>query len=99
MSNWIGLGIILFVVACALLALSQLGKPYDVTIDEYERRAKEAPGLLSAGIVGLQKVLDPAMEKAAVAQEDLRQGRYNGEQESGDPPEAGNADSHDQQTT
>jgi hypothetical protein len=99
MSNWIGLGIILFVVLCALFALSQLGKPYDVTVEEYERRAKEAPGLLSAGLVGLQKALDPAMEKAVEAQEDLRQGRYNGEQESGDPPEAGDADSHDEQTT
>jgi hypothetical protein len=38
---------------------------------------------------GLQKFLDPAAQKAAEVQEDLRQGRYNKEQESGDPPEAG----------
>ena len=59
----------------------------------------EAPGLLSAGLVGLQKALDPATEKAVEAQEDLRQGRYDGEQESGDPPEAGEPDSSEQQTT
>jgi hypothetical protein len=99
MGDWIGLGIIILVVICGLVGLSHLGKPYDVTVEEYERRAHEAPGLLSAGLVGLQKALDPATEKAVEAQEDLRQGRYDGEQGSGDPPEAGDPDSGEQQTT
>jgi hypothetical protein len=99
MGDWIGLGIIILVVICGLVGLSHLGKPYDVTVEEYERRAHEAPGLLSAGLVGLQKALDPATEKAVEAQEDLRQGRYDGEQGSGDPPEAGEPDSGEQQTT
>ena len=64
MGDWIGLGIIILVVICGLVGLSHLGKPYDVTVEEYERRAHEAPGLLSAGLVGLQKALDPATEKA-----------------------------------
>jgi hypothetical protein len=34
------------------------------------------------------------MEKAVEVQEDLRQGRYDGEQESGDPPEAGDQDNN-----
>jgi hypothetical protein len=99
MGDWIGLGIIVLVVIGGLMGLSHLGKPYDVTVEEYERRAHEAPGLISAGLVGLQKALDPATEKAVEAQEDLRQGRYDGEQESGDPPEAGEPDSGEQQTT
>jgi hypothetical protein len=89
MSNWIGLGVILFLVICGVAAVAHLSKPYDITVEEYERRAHEAPGLLSAGIVGLQKALDPAMGKAVEVQEDLKQGRYDGEQESGDPPVAG----------
>ena len=32
------------------------------------------------------------MQKAVEAQEDLKQGRYDGEQGSGDPPEAGGSD-------
>jgi hypothetical protein len=40
-------------------------------------------------LVSLQKALDPSKEKAAEVLEDLKQGRYDGEQESGDPPEAG----------
>jgi hypothetical protein len=31
----------------------------------------------------------PRMQRAVEVQEDLRDGRYDGEQESGDPPEAG----------
>ena len=39
MGDWIGLGIIVLVVICGLMGLSHLGKPYDVTVEEYERRA------------------------------------------------------------
>jgi hypothetical protein len=89
MSNWIGLGVILLLVIGAIFGLAQLSKPYEVSVEEFERRAQEGPGLISAGLVGLQKVLDPAMQKAVEVQEDLRQGRYDGEQGSGEPPEAG----------
>ncbi len=89
MNDWIGLGIIAFLILCGLFGLSRLSKPYDVSTEEFERRAQEGPGLLGAGLVGIQKALDPAMQKAVEVQEDLRQGRYDGEQESGDPPEAG----------
>jgi len=89
MSDWIGLGIIALLVLCGLFGLSQLSKPYDITTEEFERRAQEGPGLLGAGLVSLQKALDPSKEKAAEVLEDLKQGRYDGKQESGDPPEAG----------
>ena len=89
MSDWIGLGVIAFLVLCGLFGLSQLSKPYDLTSEEFEKRAQEGPGLLGASLVGLQKALDPSKEKAVEVLEDLKQGRYNGEDESGDPPEAG----------
>jgi hypothetical protein len=89
MNDWIGLTIIGFLVLCGLFGLWGLSKPYNITTDEFERRAKEGPGLLGAGLVGIQKALDPAMQKAVEAQEDLKQGRYDGEQGSGEPPEAG----------
>ncbi len=92
MNDWIGLGVIAFLVLCGLFALSKLGKPYDLTTEEFEKRAQEGPGLLGAGLVGLQKALDPALEKAVIAQEDLREGRYAGEQGSGEPPEPGDKD-------
>ena len=89
MSDWVGIAVIVFVVLCGLFGLSRLSKPYDVSVEEFEKRAQEGPSLLSAGLSGLNKFLDPAAQKAAEVQEDLRQGRYDGEQESGDLPEAG----------
>lgn len=89
MSDWIGLAIVAFLVLCGLAALSRLGKPYDVSVEEFEKRAQEGPGLISAGLVGLQKALDPAKEKSVEVLEDLKQGRYNKEDDTGDPPEAG----------
>ena len=97
MSDWIGLGVIALLVLRGLFGISRVSKPYDVTTEEFERRAQEGPGLLGAGLVGIQKALDPAMQKAVEVQEDLRQGHYDGEQESGDPPEAG--DGNDQKVT
>ena len=95
MKDWIGLAVIAFLVLCGLLALSRLGKPYDVSVEEFEKRAQEGPGLLGASLMGLQKALDPAAEKAIEAQEDLKRGRYNKEDESGDPPEPGDEDRSD----
>lgn len=95
MSDWIGLLIIGLLVLCGIFGLTRLSKPYDVTAEEFERRAQEGPGLLGAGLIGIQKALDPAVEKAAVVQEDLKQGRYDGEQGSGEPPEAGDGDGND----
>src|ERR1041384_8404682 len=89
MSDWIGLGVLAFLVLWGLFGLSQLSKPYRVSTEEFERRAQEGPGLLGASLVGIQKALDPSKEKAVEVLEDLKQGRYNKEQESGDPPEAG----------
>src|SRR5580765_7623932 len=89
MSDWIGLLVIGFLALCGIIGLTQLSRPYNVTPEEFEKRAQEGPGLLGAGLIGIQKALDPAMEKAVVVQEDLRDGRYDGEQGSGEGPEAG----------
>jgi hypothetical protein len=89
MNDWIGLGVIAFLVLCGLFGLSQLSKPYDVSTEEFERRAQEGPGLLGAGLISIQKALDPSAERAAAVQEDFKAGHYDGEDESGDPPEAG----------
>ena len=89
MSDWIGLAVIAFVILCVVFGFSRVSKPYDVSNEEFEKRAQEGPGLLGAGLVGLQKALDPSKEKAVEVVEDLKRGRYDGEQGSGEPPEAG----------
>jgi hypothetical protein len=89
MGDWIGLAIIGFIVLCGVFAVWQLSKPYEVSVEEFEKRAAEAPSLLSAGFIGLQKILDPATAKAVAAQEDFKEGRYDKKQAKGDGDEAG----------
>ncbi|HEY6232503.1 MAG TPA: hypothetical protein VIW64_14670 [Pyrinomonadaceae bacterium] len=89
MSDWIGLTIFGGVVLCGVAALWWLSRPYEVSVEEFEKRAAEAPSLLSAGFVGLQKILDPATTKAVIAQEDFKEGRFDAEQAKGDGDEAG----------
>ena len=92
MSDWIGLAVIGSLVVGAIAFLVYLSRPYEVTTEEFEKRAAEAPSLLSAGFVGLQKILDPATAKAVIAQEDFRQGRFDAKQAKGDGDEAGDSD-------
>jgi len=84
MSDWVGLGVILLLVIGAVAGLSVLGKPYEVSQEEFDKRAHENRGMMGAGMLGLQKFLDPAAGKAVEVQEDLKQGYLDGEQESGD---------------
>lgn len=83
-NDWVGLGLIAGLALFAVVALSRLARPYAISNEEYERRVSEGPGLLGAGLVGLQKALDPAAEKSIEVQQDLRAGHLDGEQESGD---------------
>jgi hypothetical protein len=89
MGDLIGIGFIALLVLAAVIGLLKLSQPYDVSTEEFEKRAHEAPSLISAGMSGLQKMLDPAAGKSMEVLEDLKQGYYNGEQESGDKPESG----------
>ena len=89
MSDWVGIGVIAFVILCVVFGFSRLSKPYDVSNEEFEKRAQEGPGLLGASLMGLQKALDPSKEKSVEVLQDLKQGRYDGEQGSGGPPDAG----------
>jgi hypothetical protein len=95
MSDWTGLAVIGFVFLIGLLALWRLSKPYDVTVEEFEKRAHEAPSLMSAGLVGLQKILDPATAKAVEAQEEFKQGRFDIEQPKGEGPDPGDVPPED----
>jgi hypothetical protein len=99
MNDWIGLAVIGFIVLCAVFAVWQLSKPYDVSVEEFEKRAHEAPSLMSAGFVGLQKILDPATAKAVQAQQDFKEGRFDAEQGKGDGPEPGEAEGSRQEQT
>jgi len=87
-SEWIGLGVIALVIIGGLLLLNQITKPYDVKDEEEFQRRKQI-GARTAGVMGLQQILDPQVKRSVEVQQDLRRGIYDDEEEPDDPPEAG----------
>ncbi len=87
MGSLLGIGFIVLLIAGAIYGLSLLNKPYKVTEEEYEKRVNEGPGLLSAGLTGLQKILDPAAERAEAVVQDFKAGHSQKKQESGEDGE------------
>jgi hypothetical protein len=89
MSDWIGLGIIVLVIAGALFGLSHLGKAQKpLSREEYERRVAEGRGWMStgafAGMTALQKLINPKAVEAIEVQKDLQAGFYNDEEKKGE---------------
>jgi hypothetical protein len=94
MGDWIGLGIIVFVVVGALVGMSYLGrKPKPMTAEEYERRVAEAKGTTRgaaiAGLYAMQKLLNPKAVEAIEVQRDLKAGFYNDAEKKGDGDDDG----------
>jgi hypothetical protein len=87
MSSLIGLGFFILLIVGVIYGLSLLNKPYKVTEEEYENRVNEGPGLLGAGLIGLQKAIDPAAAKAEAVVQDFKAGHLDKKQESGDGSE------------
>lgn len=84
MSDWLGIGFFVLLIIGAIAGIAALGKPYKVTEEEYEKRVDEGPGLIGAGMIGIQKMLDPGAERAAAVIEDFKAGHLDKKQESGD---------------
>ena len=89
-SEWIGLGVIALVIIGGLLLLNQITKPYDVKTEEEFHKRKQM-GARTAGLMGLQQIIDPAAKRSVEVQQDLRRGIYDDEEEPDDPPEPGAA--------
>ena len=94
MSDWIGLGIFVFVVVGAVVGLSLLGKrPQPLTAEEYEKRVAEAKGTVRgvavAGLGALDKFVNPKAAIAIEVQQDLKAGYYDDQEEEGEGDEPG----------
>lgn len=93
-TDWIGIAIIALVIIGGLLLLNQITKPYDVKTEEEFQKRKQL-GARTAGLMGLQQILDPAAKRSVEVQQDLRRGIYDDKEEADDPPEAGGTDASD----
>lgn len=89
MSDWIGLGVIVLVLAGAAFGLSRLGAPpREVSPEEFERRVQDARGTMKSaafgGMYALQKLMNPRGAEAVEAQRDLRAGYYDESERAGE---------------
>jgi hypothetical protein len=77
MSDWIGLAVILLIVAGGLFAAARLGAPPgEISQEEFERRVREG-AYTRAGMFALQQLLHPKAANAVEVQQDLKHGYYN----------------------
>ena len=100
MGDWLGLGVITLVLLGGFAGLVRLGTPRPpLSKEEFERRAAEGRGYMSAGVMAgmhaLQKLLNPKAAEAVEVERDLRAGYYDEQQAKGDgdEPGAGGAES------
>ncbi|HEX8749336.1 MAG TPA: hypothetical protein VF717_19325 [Pyrinomonadaceae bacterium] len=98
MNDWVGLGIIVVIVAGGLYALMRANEPRKpLTEEEFQKRVQESSSL--AGMGALQQALDPSLKRAQAVIEDMKQGYYDGEQESVDGKDTAPVSSDDTTTT
>ncbi|HEY0100241.1 MAG TPA: hypothetical protein VGB76_14925 [Pyrinomonadaceae bacterium] len=88
MSDWIGLAVILLIIAGGLFAASRLGAPPEkISPEEFDRRVREGAATRGA-MFALQQWLHPKGAQAIEVQQDLRHGYYNKKKIPGDGDEA-----------
>ncbi|MEP6923093.1 MAG: hypothetical protein ABI954_01400 [Pyrinomonadaceae bacterium] len=84
MSDWIGLGFLILLIVAAWIGLRILSKPRKLTAQEFERRVNEGGGLVNAGMLELDKFLNPQAAKSIEVIQELKSGKYNKKQNEGD---------------
>lgn len=84
MSDWIGLGFLILLVIAAWLGLRTLSKPRKSTEQEFERKVSEGRSLVNAGMMELDKFINPQAAKSIEVVQNLKSGKYNKKQNSGD---------------
>lgn len=83
MSDWIGLGFIVFLLIGAVAGLKVLSKPRVSSSDDFERRAAEEKTMLGASMSALQELMDPQEAKAREVVEQLKDGNYTKKKREG----------------
>jgi hypothetical protein len=83
MNDWIGLLFFVLLVAGIFIGLKVLSRPPKRTSEEFEKRAAEGSGGLSAAMFALQKILNPEAAKSTEVVMDLKGGRYNKKKREG----------------
>ena len=92
MSDWIGLGLIVALVALALVGMSRLGGPRkEMTVEEFEERARTG-AYTRASMFAFLQLWHPKAVKTIEVQQDLKSGYYNKKRVPGDGDDDENQD-------
>jgi hypothetical protein len=83
MSDWLGLLFFVLLILGVFVGLKVLGRPQKRTDEEFERRAAEGSGGLSAAMFALQQLLNPEAAKSKEVIMDVKGGRYNKKKREG----------------
>ena len=83
MTDWLGLGFIIVLIAGALFGLRALSKERVSTSDEFERRASEEKTMLGSAVNALQDFTDPANIRAKEVIEQMKDGTYRKKKREG----------------
>lgn len=83
MSDWLGLGFIILLIAGIYFGLKMLGNQPKKTEEEFENRVSDGTGLMSAGVNALNELLNPNEAKAKEVKVQLKEGRFNKKKREG----------------
>jgi hypothetical protein len=83
MSDWIGLGFLIFLVIGAVLGLRTLAKPRHRTAEEFERSAAENTTVVGAMLNALHDVTDPGAMRAKEVRMQMKDGTYRKKRREG----------------
>jgi hypothetical protein len=83
MNDWLGLSILLLFAFGAWFGLRALSKPRQLTEQDFEKRVNKGRSLVNAGMMELNKFLNPQAAKSIEVIQNLKNGRYNKKRQSG----------------
>jgi hypothetical protein len=84
MNNWIGLAFLLLLALGAWYGLHVLSRPRKLSEQEFENRVGLGKSLINAGMMGLDKFINPRAAKSIEVVKDMKRGRYDKKQAKGD---------------
>ena len=96
MNDWLKLLFLILLVLGAWYGLHVLSRPRKLSEQEFEHRIGLGRSLVNAGMFELQKFLNPQAAKSIEVVKDLKGGKYNKKQNSGDGEEAGTGENENE---
>lgn len=83
MSDWIGIGIFVLVIAGGYFGIRALANQKPRTTEEFERSAAENSTMLGASMNALHELMNPEAAKSKEVQMQMKDGRYGKKKREG----------------